>query len=65
MRNKKYEGMARKLYKVDYKEWKEPSYIVADNHKEVLEVVAKELLYAIDGNIDELSIQFMDFVLEK
>ena len=57
--------MARKLYKVDYKEWKEPSYIVADNHKEVLEIVAKELLYAIDGNIDEVSIQFIDFILEK
>ena len=57
--------MARKLYKVDYEAWKDPSYIVADNHKEVLEIVAKELFYAIDGNIDEVSIQFIDFILEK
>jgi hypothetical protein len=63
MRSKKYSALRRKLYKVDHKKWEEPKYVVADNHKEVLEIIEKAPL--INENVEEVSIQFIDYVLEK
>lgn len=63
MRNKKYSALHRKLYRVEYKKWEKPIYVVADNHKEVVEEIEKVLLPSDD--VDEASIQFIAYVLEK
>lgn len=62
MRNKKYSALCRKLYRVEHKNLEEPRYVVADNHKEVVEEIEKVLLLS---DVDEASIQFIDYVLEK
>ena len=63
MRNKKYSAMCRKLYRVEHKNLRKPEYVIADNHKEVIEVIEKVLL--LSDNVEEASIQFIDYVLEK